>query len=204
MLRDRDEHRLVVRSGVNRRQAVHARRETLRDIDAQHAVHGGLVEAFEVREGGRVRRLGRPEGLDAVDGDVRVALDVPLGVHLLRRGEVGRVRVREEARVEVLDLHLDANGRVGRDLVQVLGRDELARGHVRRRRDDTHRRGVARALLDLLPVRDLLVDRCAEVDEVVRRRARGDLPRVLTVARGRVGIDTCTFRLRGGVTTHDV
>ena len=108
---------------------------------------------------------------------MRVALDVARGrVDLLRRGEEVLGGVDEEARVEVPDRHLDREVRVRLDRRPVRGEDELGRGHVRRRRDDTHRRGVARSGGDLGAVREGEVgDRRAEVDEVVRGCERGDL-----------------------------
>ena len=175
VLRDSDQSRLVVRRGVNRGHAVHARRETCH-ISRKHAALVLVVQALEERELGGVRRGRRVDRGELLDDDVRVALDVPLRVHLLRRGEVVRVRVHKVARLEVLDRHLDGEVLVRGHLAVVRREDELGRRHVRRRRDHPHRRGVARALLDLQPVRDLLVrHRRAEVDEVVRRGQRGDL-----------------------------
>ena len=179
VLRNSDKSRLVVRRSVDRRKTVRALRETARDDRGEHAVLRGVVEALEEDELARVRHLRRLERRDLLDDDVRVALDVALRVHLLRRGEVVVVRVHEVARLEVVDRHLDREVLVRGHLAVVRREDELGRGHVRRRRDDPHRRRVARARLDLLPVRDREVrDRRAEVDEVVRRGERGDLARL--------------------------
>ena len=88
-----------------------------------------------------------------------------------------RRRVREVARLEVVDRELDREVRVRGERAAVGRVLELGRGHLALRGDDAHRRLVARALLDLLPVRLLLVrEEQAEVDEVVRRRQRRLLP----------------------------
>jgi hypothetical protein len=178
VLRDGDEHRLVVRGRVDRGDAVEALGEAASDVRGEDAVLGGVVEALEEREAGRVRRRRLVGRLELLDDDVRVALDVPLRVHLLRRGKVVRVRVHEVARLEVRDGERDGEGRVGRERRAVRRELELGRRHVLRRRDDAHRRGVARARLDLLAVREREAGhRQAEVDEVVRRGQRRDLAR---------------------------
>ena len=176
VLSDRDERRLVVRSSVDRGETVSTSRETTADNDAEHTALGDVVQALEEHELSGVRGRRRVERRDGVDDDVGVALDIALRVHDLGRGEVVLVRVREVARLEVADRHLDREVRVGLDRREVRRELELGRRHVRRRRDDAHRRGVARARLDLLAVRDRKVRHGrAEVDEVVRRRERGDL-----------------------------
>lgn len=193
VLGDGDERGLVVRGGVDGRQAVGTCGETTGDGRGEDAVGRLVVETLEEHERGGVCGRGLVERRELVDDDVRVAVDVARTVDGLGRGEVVLVRVREEAGVEVLDRHRDREVLVSGDRLPVLGERELAGGHVRRRRDHAHRRGVARALLDLEAVRDLQVrDRRAEVDEVVRRRGGRDLARgrlVLAVVREALGDD---------------
>ena len=188
-----DEDGLVVRGGVDRGKAVGSSRETTRDVSGEDAVLRGAVEALEERELGRVEGRGLVERGEGLDDDVRVAGDVAVGRDRLGRGEVVLVRVHERARVQVLDRHLDREVLVRGDRLPVLGEHELGRGHVRLCGDDTHRRGVAGAGRDLLAVGDREVrDRRAEVDEVVRRRERGDLAslsNVLAVVREALGDD---------------
>lgn len=103
-----------------------------------------------------------------------MALDETLRVQLLGRHVERRRRVREVARLEVLDRDLDGDVLVRGDRRAVGRALELGRRHLGLRRDETHRRLVAGALDDLLPVR--LGDTRelhAEVDEVVRRGDRG-------------------------------
>ena len=97
-----------------------------------------------------------------------VTNNVLLGVQLLRCGEIIRIGVDEMSGLEMLETHLDLEGGVRLDRAQILRMDELGRGHVGRRSDDTHRRGIAGTPLDLLAVREGLVDRQAKVDKVVR------------------------------------
>jgi len=167
VLRDGDEARLVVRRGVDARHAVRAGGEATGDGDAEHAVDGERVDALEELEHGRVEHRRRGETVDRLDDDVRVADNVAVAVHLLRRAVVVARRVDEVARLEVVDAHRDGEVRVRGDGAAVRRERELGGRHVRLRGDDAHRRGVARAREDLRAVRDLLAgDREAEVDEV--------------------------------------
>ena len=176
VLGNSDERRLVVRSGVDGRKTVGSGGETRGNIGSEDAVLRGVVETLEEREDLRVRRGRISERVDRFHYDVRVALDVAGAADLLGCSEEVLVRVDEEARVEVVDRHLDGEVLVRGDGRAVLGEDELGRRHVRRRGDDAHRRGVAGASGDLLAVRDRQVGNGrAEVDEVVLRRQRGNL-----------------------------
>ena len=104
-----------------------------------------------------------------------MALDDTLSVQLLRRREVVLLRVDEVTGLEVLDCHLDGKGGVGSDLTVVCGEHKFGGGHDCLGGDGAHGRGVAGATLNLLPVGKRLVDRQAEVDEVIRRRQRRNL-----------------------------
>ena len=101
--------------------------------------------------------------------------DVSLSIHLLRCAVVVALSVDEVTRLNVVDRHLDRERLICGDRIVVLGEDELRGRHVRRCSNDTHWSRVARAGLDLLAVRDGLVDGQAEVDEVVRGCERGNL-----------------------------
>ena len=105
----------------------------------------------------------------------------------MRRSEIVGLRIHEIARHQFAHRHLDCECLVRLDRVAVFRVDELGAGHVRRARDDTYRRGVAGTASDLLTIRDRLVHGQAEVDEVVRRRQRGDLTRIGTVLLTIVG-----------------
>ena len=168
MLCDRDKRRLVVRRRVNGREAVEARRKAVRDVSGEDTIRGRRVQPFEEHELGRVRRRRAVEAGEFVDHDVRVALDIPLRVHLLGRGEVVFRRVHEVSRFEIDDCHLYREVGVGLERGPIRWHDELGRRHVRRRGEYAHRRRVARPGLDLGAVRKGEVrDRRAEVDEVV-------------------------------------
>lgn len=166
----------MVRGGVDRRETISASRETGGDIRGEDTVLGGVVQTFEE---GKVRGVGRlrgGEGVDGFDDNVRVALDVAATADLLGRGEEVFIRVDEVAGVEVRDGHLDGERLVLLDDGAVGWEDELRRGHVRRRGDDTHGSRVARAGLNLLTVGDREVgDGQAKVNEVVGRGEGGDL-----------------------------
>lgn len=199
VLRNRDKHRLVVSSRVDRRQAVGSRRETTSDVGGESAVLGGIVETLEERELLRVRDRRLLERVEEVDDDVRVALDVAVRLDDLRRREVVLVRVHEETSLKVVDVHGNRERRVLVDDRAVSREDELRRRHVALRGDDTHRRGVAGAGRDLLAVGDREVGNSqAEVDEVVARGERRNLTSrrlVLTVvlkARcDHLGVESC-------------
>lgn len=179
VLCDGSEDGLVVRRGVDGREAVHTRRHPARDDGGQRAVHRDVIEALEKRELGGVRRRRLVERGEPLDHDMRVAHDVARGlVDHLRRGEVVRGRVDEEARVEVVNCQHNGEGRVRLDRVEVRRVDELGRGGVVHVRHDAHRRGVARSGCDLRAVREREVDRRTEVDEVVRRRHGRDFARL--------------------------
>lgn len=172
----------MVRGGVDGREPVGARWETVGHIDGNGTVlGGGCVDALEEREGRGVQDVRRRERIDGLYDEMGVADDVALGVHLLRRRIIVCVRVDKVARLEVLDRHLDRELRVRFDGVQVGRRDEFGGGHVRAARDHAHRSRVARTAFDLLSVRDRLVDGEAEVDKVVVRGQRGDLARFRVV-----------------------
>ena len=178
VLRDRDEAGLVVRRGVDGRELVGAGRETVGHIGGDGAVRGGgRVDALKEREDGGVQDRGRPERIDGLHDEMRVADDVALTVDLLRRRIIVLVRVDKVARLQVLERHRDRERGVGLDGAQVGRGDEFGGGHVRAARDHAHRSRVARTALDLLSVRERQVDGEAEVDKVVVRGQRGDLAR---------------------------
>jgi len=182
----------VVRGGVDGREPVGARWETVGHIDGNDAVVvGGCVDALEEREGLGVQDLGRRERIDVLYDEMGVADDVALAVHLLRRRIIVCLRVDKVARLEALDGHLDRELRVRFDGVQVGRGDEFGGGHVGAARDHAHRSRVARTVFDLLAVRERLVDGEAEVDKVVVRGQRGDL------ARFRVVVLPVTFEALG-------
>ena len=125
-----------------------------------------------------------------------MALYLALSVQLLGCRKVVGVWVDEETSLHSLDRELYVDVGVGWDGIEVGGADELSRGHVRRRRDHTHRRGIARSACDLLTVGDGCIrNRQAKVDEVVGGGQRGDLACLatltsLTVARKTLGNDS--------------
>lgn len=179
MLGDGDEHRLVVRRRVDRAHLVEALRQTRRDGDRQDTVDCRIVHALEEGKLVGVAWLGLLEAREGLDDHMRMANNVPVLVNLLGRGKVRRGRVGEGAGGEVLDRELDVERRVrGGDVAQVGRVLEFHGRHVRRRRDDAHRRRVAGPGLDLLTVHDGLARHGrAEVDKVVRRGERSNLAR---------------------------
>ena len=98
VLSNGDEHRLVVRGGVDRRNLVSTRGETTANLSGEDAVLRLGVETLEEVELRRVRRRRARERVDRLDDDVRVAVDHAVRREVLRGGEVVRVRVHEEAR----------------------------------------------------------------------------------------------------------
>lgn len=167
MLCDSDEHGLVVRGRVDRRNLVRARGETAGDHSAENAVFRDIVETLEKVELRRVGGRSARERVYRLDDDVRVAINQVVATERLRGGEEVRVRVDEKAGVDVLDRELHCEVRVRLDRVEVLREDELRGGHGGGGGDHAHRRAVARAGLDLRAVRQGEVRCRAEVDEVV-------------------------------------
>lgn len=89
MLRDRSQHRLVVRCCVNRRELVHARGEPTSYHCLEHSVRTrGAVQPLKERKHRGVRHRRRRHRRDLLDDDVRVPDDDTLRVQLLRCGEV--------------------------------------------------------------------------------------------------------------------
>jgi len=175
VLRDGDQDGLVVRRGVDTGHAVHTSREAGSDGRGQDTVDGRCVDTLEEREFRRVAGGGLRERVELLDDDVRVSRDVTARIDSLGSSEVVQVGVHEVARVQVANRHSDVERRVRLDRAKVLRERELRARHVGRRRNHAHWRGVARAAGDLRAVREGLVDRQAEVDEVVRRGRGGDL-----------------------------
>lgn len=132
VLGNSNEHWLVVRRSVDGRHAVGTRGETTRNIRADNAIDRRAVDTLEESELGRRQGRGLVQRLKLLNDDVRVANDVALRVHLLRRRVVVRVRVHEVARLEVVDRHRDGECLVGLDRVEVLRVRELGGRHVRR------------------------------------------------------------------------
>ena len=95
----------------------------------------------------------------------------------LRSSKVILLGIHKEARLHSANRHLDRKRLVLPNYLEVLREHKFGRGHIVRRRYDPYRRGVARARLDLLAVRDreILQSGEAEVDEVVGGGQRADL-----------------------------
>lgn len=98
-----------------------------------------------------------------------VADDVTLRVDLLGSRIVVCLSIYKVPGLKVVDRHLNVEGGIRLEVLTVHGRHKLGRGHVRGRCDDTHRRGVARTPLDLLTIREGLINGEAEIDKVVGR-----------------------------------
>jgi hypothetical protein len=190
VLGDRGEHRLVVRCGIDREEAVGARHEALGDAGSNEAVavRGG-VDALEERELGRVRGLGLVERGEGLDDNVGVADDDTGVIDLGRGGVVVGLGVREEAELHneaglvgrtilnshsithlhVLNLQLDGEGFIRLDSAEVPREGKLSAGDFRLGDDAAHRDNVTRAPADLLAISQGNVLGQAEVGEVVLR-----------------------------------
>ena len=159
----------MVRRHVDGRELVYTLRKAIGHIGGHLAILvRWRVEAFEERKGGRVGDRHCIYRAQLLDNKVGVTDDVVLVVQLLRRPEIVRVWINKISRVEMLDRHLDLERHVRLHRVQVGGSDELRRGHVGKRGDDTHRGRIAGTPFELLAVGYGQVDGQAKVDEVVR------------------------------------
>ena len=138
-----DERGLVVCGRVDGRKTVGASRETASHISGEDTVGRDAVETLEEHELGRVRDSGLRDAAELLDDDVRVALDEPGRVHDLRRHVERRRGVREVARLEVVDRHLDREVCVRGDGATVRREHELGRRHLGLSGDETHWRLVA-------------------------------------------------------------
>ena len=176
MLSDGDESRLMVSSGVDGSETVDTSGETVSNISSQDTVSGLVVQTLEEGETSGVGGVGLGQGLQLLNNDVRVTLDITSTVNLLRSSEVVLLSVGEESSLEVVDGHRDGERGVGLDGIAVLGVLELGGRHVGLSSDDTHGCRVAGAGLDLLTIRKRKVGNSqTEVDEVVRRSERSNL-----------------------------
>lgn len=176
MLRDCDEGGLVVRSGVDGREPVIARRKTVSYINRNNPVFIGRgIHALEESKDVRVQNLGRRHRINRLDGIVGVTDDIALGIHLLWRGVVVRLGIHEVPRFQVVERHFDRERRVGLHGAEVRGKYKFGRGHVCGGRNHAHRDHVTRAGLDLLAIGERLIDRKTEIDKVIAGGQRGDL-----------------------------
>ena len=199
MLSDSDESRLMVSSGVDGSETVDTSGETVSNISSQDTVSGLVVQTLEEGETSGVGGVGLGQGLQLLNNDVRVTLDITGTVNLLRSSEVVLLSVGEESGLEVVDGHRDGERCALLDRRAVRRERELSRRHVRLRGDDTHGCGVARTGSDLLTVRERKVgDSQAEVDEVVARGERSNLtsgwlvlPVVLETGSNNLGVKRC-------------
>jgi hypothetical protein len=98
MLSYRGEHRLVVRSGVDREETVGTGGEALGDVSSNDTVAvRGSIDALEERELSGVGGLSLVERREWLDDDVSVADDDAGLVDLSRSSVVVALCVREEA-----------------------------------------------------------------------------------------------------------
>lgn len=111
----------MVGRGVDGGHAVDTGIKTVSDIDSDDAIDLGSVDTLEEGEDGRVSRSRLVERSELLNRDVRVADDVALRVHSLRRRVVVAVRVDEVTRLEVVERHGDRELLVRGDGVAVLG-----------------------------------------------------------------------------------
>ena len=212
VLGDRSEHRLVVRSGVDREETVGTSSEALGDISSNDTIAiRGSVDTLEERERGGVGGLSLIERGESLNDDVSVTKDDVGVVELSWSGVVVELGVREEAELysevasvgrttpryhavtycHVLNLHLDGEGLIRLESAEVLGENELAAGEVRLWNDTAHRDDVARAGTDLLAVGQGNVLGQAKVDEVVLGGQGRNLTRNrdLLSVEGKAGLD---------------
>ena len=134
---DGDDGRLMVGGGVDGREPVDSRSKTVVNRSRQLSVNGGSVQTLEESEllgiGGS--RIG--EGVELLDDNMGVSLNLPLGVELLGSREVVLLGVDEVTSLQVLDVHLDGERLVGLDCAEVLGESEFGGRHVVCRGNDT-------------------------------------------------------------------
>lgn len=159
---------LMVRRSVDRGQFVHALRQAALDSRTQHSVLSGAIQSLEECKLRWIERRRLCERVQLLDDDMRMSLDLALRIQLLRRREVICVWVDKETSFHALDPKLYCEILVRWNRIEISGVNEFGRGHVRRRGNHTHRRGIARSTGDLLSVRNRQVGhRQAEVDEIV-------------------------------------
>jgi hypothetical protein len=191
VLSDSDESRLVVSSGVDGRYLVGTSGETTSNISGKDATLGGGVQALEEREDVGVGDVSGLESIDFLDNDVGVTDEGTGVVDLLRGSIVVLLSVDEITRDQVVDLHLDSEGRIGLEGLEVLRELELRAGHLVGGEDAANDGRVAAATTDLLTVGEGDLLGSAEVDEVVLRGEGRNLTRVgdiLTIV-GEVSLD---------------
>ena len=87
----------MVGSRGDGRHPVCTSREALGEIGGELAIRGDVIETLEESEDFRIGGLRRVERGDRLNDDVVVSDNLPSGVQLLRRGEVGVGGVSEGA-----------------------------------------------------------------------------------------------------------
>lgn len=86
---------------------------------------GCAVQAFEERKVRGVGRSGLDNGRKLLDDDVRVPLNLALGVQELGRRKVILIGINEEASLHITDGHLNGKSGVGLESSKVFGVDKL-------------------------------------------------------------------------------
>jgi len=83
VLCDGDNDRLMVSSGIDRADLIEARRKTAGNISGELSIGSSIVQALEESKLGGVGDGSLVKGGKFLDNDVRVALDLTLGVKKL-------------------------------------------------------------------------------------------------------------------------
>lgn len=130
MLSDGNENRLMVRCTVDRRQLIGASRKTIGHVGCELTVGSGRIQTLEESEFLGICRSCLVDGVQEFNNDMRVPLNLALGIEELRCGEVVLLCVHEEPSLHPPDGHLDLELGVLLDRVSILGEDELGGGHV--------------------------------------------------------------------------
>jgi len=172
MLSNWSQNRLMIRRGINGRQPVDPRRQSICDVSSEHFSYGSIVESLEKREHFRFQNFRRVKRRHLLDDDMRVTLNETLIIQLLRRRIIILLCVYEVSCLEVLDFHLDGELLICWYCATVLREYELRRWHPILRRNDTHRSRVARTPRDLFAIGQRQVHSFAEIDIVIGRRQR--------------------------------
>lgn len=139
---NRGKNRLVVGCRVDRGELVHTRSETGRNLGRKNTTLGSGVQTLEKGELLRIGGGGLSQRCKLLNHDVRVTLDLPLGVDLLGSREVVVGGVYEKAGLHLRNCHRDGECFVSLNCSKVLGEREFRRRHILCRRNAAHRRRV--------------------------------------------------------------
>jgi len=110
----------MVRRSVDRGQLVNTGCKAFVDSRRQLPIHRNPIQALEESKCLGVGRLSLGERGQLLNNDVRVSSDLTSAIDLLRSTKVIGLRIDKVARLQIIDVHFNSEGLIGRDGAEIL------------------------------------------------------------------------------------